>query len=71
MNVLELSEVPFPPIIMSDRECFEDDLELAGSSVEALEEALGLEVGEVPPKAARAYLELLIKLKDERHTLGG
>lgn len=63
---LDEAIVPFDPIVLTEREAFEDDLEIAGSSVEALEEALGLPT-EPLLKAHRAYLELLLKLKDSRH----
>ena len=67
---IDLAIGPFEAIVLTELEAFVDDLEIAGSSVEALEEALGISTSEGIQRAHRAYLELLLKLNDGRHEIG-
>lgn len=62
---IDAAIAPFEPIVLTEWECFEDDAELAGSSAEQIATALGVPLP--LQKAHKAYLELLLKLKDERH----
>jgi len=66
---IEAAIGPSEAIVLTELEAFSDDLELAGSSVEALEEALGISLSEGIQRAHKAYLELLLKLKDGRHEI--
>jgi len=54
-------------VVVTPWEAFLSDLELAGSDLAGLEEALGMEVSDPPSKAAVSYVELLLKIRDSRH----
>lgn len=67
-EVLALSSVDSPPVLTSAWQAFKEDVEFAGTTVESLSETLDLPITpQLIPKAAFAYLELLLKLKDSRH----
>ena len=55
------------PIIVTPWEAFTDDLSRGGMTVEELGEELGFTITNPPQKAAKAYLELLLTVKDVRH----
>ena len=65
--LIDKAIVDFESIHFTEKEAFEDDVELAGSSVKEIESALGIPLKKNPKKAHKAYLELLLKLKDSRH----